>query len=187
MELSLEKARELTEKYLKDSNNRNHSRESEVVLAALAKKLGEDEEKWGMAGLLHDLDWEETEEWPEQHGLRTVEILQEEGYEVPSETLHAIKAHNFFYTGVQRESKLDFALAAGESVTGLIYAYALMRPEGISGMKASSLNKKFKDKSFAAKVPREVIGDIVKVGIELSEFFVISIEAMAGIAGEIGV
>jgi len=183
--MDITKARELVSKYLKDTNNQLHSRESEVVLRAIAKKLGEDEELWGIAGLLHDLDWEETENNPEKHGLRTLEILKEEECEVPAEVAHAITAHNEGYTGMKRESKLDYSLAAGESITGLIYAYALMRPEKLAGMKASSLNKKFKDRNFAAKVSRELIADIEKTGLEKSEFFAVAIEAMQTISDEI--
>ena len=186
MEITLEKARELVEKYLQDPNNRVHSRESEVVLRAIAKRLGQDEDVWGLAGLLHDLDWEKTSEDFPKHGVRTMEILEEEGFELPEGVAHAIGAHNESYTGVVRESDLDFALAAGESITGLIYAYALMRPERLNGMKAKSLKKKFKDKKFAAAVSRELIGDIEKIGIERGEFFTIAIEAMQGIADEIG-
>jgi uncharacterized protein len=186
MEITLSKARELIEKHLKDENNRFHSRESEVVLRKIAEKLEEDVEMWGIAGLLHDLDWEQTQQDHGQHGLRIIEILKEEDVELPEEVMHAINSHNESFTGIKRESKLDYALAAGESVTGLIYAYALMRPEKLNGMKASSLNKKFKDKNFAAKVSREFIQDIEKAGLEKSEFFALAIEAMQGISGEIG-
>lgn len=186
MEITLEKAREILPKYLKDPNNLTHSRESEVVMAALAKRLNEDEEKWAIAGLLHDLDWEQTSEEFEKHGLTTMEILKEEGIELPEDMKHAIQSHNEQYTGVKRESNFDYALAAGESVTGLIFAYALMRPTNFEGMKAKSVNKKFKDKNFAAKVSRELINDIEKTGLERSEFFTIAIQAMQEIESEIG-
>lgn len=186
MEITLEKARELAKKYLQQENNYLHSRESEVILIALAKHLKQDENLWAIAGLLHDLDWEETSEEPEKHGLQTLEIIKKEGFELPEEIAHAISAHNEAYTGVKRESKLDYALAAGESVTGLIYAYALMRPEKLAGMKSGSLNKRFKNKAFAAKVSREFIADIEKIGLDKSEFFQISINAMQKIANEIG-
>lgn len=186
MHITLEKAREILPKYLKDQNNLTHSRESEVVMRALAKRLNEDEEKWAIAGLIHDLDWEQTQDDFEKHGHTTMHILKEEGIEIPEDMEHAIQSHNEEYTGVSRNSIFDFALAAGESVTGLIFAYALMRPEKLVGMKASSLNKKFKDRNFAAKVSREFIADIEKAGIEKSEFFSIAIQAMQEISGEIG-
>jgi len=179
-------AEDLIKKYLKDANNRLHSRESEIVLRAIAKELNEDQEVWGTAGLLHDLDWEETADNFPKHGIRTMEILAEEGFDLPETAKHAISAHNEKHTGVKRETPFDFALAAGESVTGLIYAYALMRPEKLENMKSSSLNKKFKSKSFAENVSREFISDIEKVGIEKSRFFELAIKAMQSIAGEIG-
>lgn len=182
----MDAARELLQKHLKDPNNVTHSRESEVVLRAVAKYFREDEEAWAVAGLLHDLDWEETESNPSRHGLRTLEMIKEAGFEISEAVAHAISAHNEAYTKVKRESKLDYALAAGESVTGLVYAYALMRPEKLVDMKASSLNKKYKDTHFAAKVSRELIGDIEKIGLDHHEFFNLSIQAMQAIASEIG-
>ncbi len=183
--ITLVDARNLIEKYLQEKNNRLHSRESEIVVRAIAKYLKKDEEQWAIAGLLHDLDWEQTSDNFSQHGVRTLEILSEEGFEIEDEMAHAITAHNEEYTAVKRESDLDYALAAGESITGLIYAYALMRPEKLSGMKASSLNKKFKNKQFAAPVSREFISDIEKIGIEKSVFFELAIAAMQEISSEI--
>lgn len=186
MKITIEDAQVLINKYLKNKNNLIHSRESEMVLGVLARGLGENEEVWRIAGLLHDLDWELTSSDWTQHGLKTVEILKGEGYEVPEEIAHAIASHNERNTGIYRVSKLDYALAAGESVTGLIYSYALMRPERLQGMEASSLNKKFKDKKFAANVPRESILDIEKAGLEIGEFFKIAIEAIQLIGPEVG-
>jgi len=186
MQITIEKARELMQKYLKDKNNQIHSRESEVVLRALAKELGENEENWGIAGLLHDLDWEQTSENFSQHGIKAITILKEEGCDLAEDIAHAISAHNEEFTAVKRESRLDYALAAGESITGLIYAYALMRPEKLEGMQANSLNKKFKDKKFAEKVSREYISDIEKIGLEKLKFFEIAIRAMQEISTEIG-
>lgn len=186
MQITTEKARDLVQKYLKSENNRLHSIESEAVMKALAKELGRGEDIWGIAGLLHDLDWEQTSEDWSRHGIRTMDILKDEDCEIPAEVAHAISAHNEKHTGIARESDLDYALAAGESITGLIYAYALMRPEKLEGMKASSLNKRFKEKRFAASVSRELIADIEKIGMEKSRFFEIAIRAMQSIAQEIG-
>lgn len=125
-----------------------HSRETEVIMRALAKRLGEDEELWAITGLLHDLDFEEMKETPEQHGLKTCEILEQEGFYDPA-MLHAIKAHNESHIAaeVSRESKLDFCLAAAENITGLIVAYVLMKPDKkLEGTKVKSITKKLKDK-----------------------------------------
>ena len=185
MTITIEKARKLVKKYLRDKNNQIHSRESEVVLRAVAKELEEDEKIWGITGLLHDLDWEQTSEDWKNHGIKTLEILKEEGFEIPEEMARAISSHNEEHTNIIRKSKLDYALAAGESITGLIYAYARLRPEKLERMKASSLNKRFKEKSFAANVSRELISDIEKIGLEKSRFFEIAIKAMQEIAEEI--
>jgi len=184
--MTLDLARSLVQKYLKNPMNQIHSRESEVVLRALARELSEDEENWGLAGLLHDLDWEETSEDWSQHGLKIREILEKENLEIPAEVDQAISAHNSDYTKVLPQTKFDYALRVGETVTGLIYAYALMRPERLNGMSASSLNKKFKDQKFAEKVSRNTINELEKLGIERSRFFEIAIEAIQEIAEEIG-
>ncbi|PIZ98906.1 MAG: HD family phosphohydrolase [Candidatus Komeilibacteria bacterium CG_4_10_14_0_2_um_filter_37_10] len=186
MLITIVPARELIKKYLLDHNNQIHSRESEVVLRTLAQEFGENEEEWGLAGLLHDLDWELTQQDHSQHGLKTSELLKQEGYELAPASMHAISAHNQEGTDVLRSSQLDYALAAGETITGLIYATALLRPEKLTGMTASSLNKKFKDRSFAAKVSRETIMEIEKIGLEKNKFFELAIVAMQEIAVEIG-
>ncbi|MFC2121580.1 HD domain-containing protein, partial [Bacteroidota bacterium] len=164
-----------------------HSRETEVIMRALAKYFGEDENFWGITGLLHDLDMDETGGDIQTHGIRTIEILKEEGYDIPV-MFRAIKSHveSLGVAGIMRESKLEFALSAAENITGLITAYALMRPEKMQDMKSSSLNKKFKSKAFAANVSRELINDIDKTGLDKSEFYQISIKAMQEIAHEVG-
>ncbi len=183
-------AREILHKHLKTPYLRDHSRESEVVVAALAKRLGEDAELWGATALIHDLDMDlvtAENNGMENHSRRTVEILREEGYDIP-EMFQAIRAHTEGFlksADVKRQTKFDFALAAGETVTGLITAYVRMRPERFEGANVPSLTKKFKDKSFAANVSREFINDIEKVGLERGEFFQIALDAMAEIAHEI--
>lgn len=181
-------ARDLLRKYLHEHYLLSHSRETEVIMRALARHFKENEEYWGLTGLLHDLDMEETKDKLEKHGERTCELLVEEGYEMP-EMFHAIKAHseNLGYLGVNRESKLDYCLAAAENTTGLIVAYTLMRPDKkMAGVEVKSITKKFKDKSFAAKIKREFIDDIEKVGLPRNEFFQIALDAMKEIASEIG-
>ncbi len=189
--ITYEQAKELFDKHIKDPMNRNHCRESEVVMRALAKRLGEDEEVWGIAGLLHDIDWEETCEDVENHCVKSVEILKNAG--VSDELIEVIASHGYGmdeipeYKDKERTTKFQHALAAGETVTGLIFAYALMRPDKkLEGAKVKSIKKKFKDKSFAAKVNRDVIREVEKCGLELGEFFEIALEAMKEISDEIG-
>lgn len=186
--ITLEEAQELLKKHLKEEYILHHSRETEVIMRALAKHFGEDEDFWGLTGLLHDLDMEEIGEDYAKHGERTVEILKEAGYDIP-EMFQAIKSHteNLGFTDAKRESKLEFALSAAENISGFIVAYTLMRPDKkLEGVKVKSIKKKLKDKSFAAKVNRDLINDIEKTGLDRSEFLQIAIDAMKGIAGEIG-
>ncbi len=176
-QITHEEANNLLKKYLHEPHLLQHSRETEVIMRALAKHFGEDEEFWGLTGLLHDIDMEQTINNLEKHGERSCEILQEEGYDIP-EMFHAIRAHseNLGFLGVNRETKLDYCLAAAENTTGLIVAYTLMRPDKkIEGAEVKSITKKFKDKSFAAKIKREFIDDIEKVGLQRNDFFEIAL------------
>ncbi|MFA6992126.1 MAG: HD domain-containing protein [Candidatus Gracilibacteria bacterium] len=186
--ITAQEARALLHQHLKQQYNVWHSLESEAILRALARHFGEDEDLWGCTALLHDLDWEEVQNDQTMHSKKTVEIIKAAGYDIP-EMFHAILAHCEGLPGneMKRETKLDFALAAGESVTGLIFAYVLMRPDKkVAGVEPSSINKKFKDKSFAAKVSREFIGDIEKTGLEKAQFFQIALDAVKLIANDIG-
>jgi putative nucleotidyltransferase with HDIG domain len=188
--ITYEQAKELFYKHIKDPAIRNHCRESEVVMRALAKRLGEDEELWGIAGLLHDIDFDETKNDVSQHCVKCVDILKEAG--VSDELIEVIVSHAYGtecgdYKDKERTTTFQHALAAGETVTGLIYAYGLMRPEKtLEGAKVKSLKKKFKDKSFASKVNRDVIRECEKCDLELSEFFQIALDAMKEIGEEIG-
>jgi hypothetical protein len=178
-------AQDLLKKYVKDPANLLHARETQVILEALAEYFKEDPKLWGETGLLHDLDWELIDNDFEKHGFITLKILEKEGFNLTDEQKHAILSHNENYTKIKRESVFDYALSSGESVTGLIYAYSLMRPEKLSGMKIKSLNKKFKDKSFAANVNRDFIADIEKTGLLKNDFFEIAIKAMQNIKNEL--
>jgi hypothetical protein len=162
----------------------NHAVQTEAIMRALAEKKGADSELWGITGLLHDLDFPQTQDKPECHGPDAAKELEGK---LPDEALHAIVAHNEECTGVKAESEFDYALRAAESVTGLVSAAALVRPTRMEGMKPKSLKKKMKDKSFAAKVNRERIRECEKLGMDLSEFLALSISAMNGVAGETGI
>lgn len=163
-----------------------HSIESEAVLRALAKRLGKPDEVvelWGLAGLLHDLDYASTKDAPERHGVVSAELL---AGKLPLEAVEAIRAHNGERNGNPPGSDFHFALRCGETVTGLIHTNALVRPARMEGMDAKSLKKKMKDKAFAASVCRETIGECQKLGLEPGEFFTIAIAAVAGVAAEVG-
>ena len=156
-----------------------HGRQTEAVMRALAERLGQDPELWGVTGLLHDLDYPATAETPERHGLALRELLPPDA--LPQEALDAIAAHNDEHTGLPPKTAFDFALRAAESVTGIISANALVRPEGMAGMSAKSVKKKMKDKAFAAGVRRENIRECDKAGLALDDFLSLAITAMAGL------
>lgn len=187
--ITYEEARTLLDTYLKTEYLRFHSRESEVIMRALAKHLGQDEDFWGITGLLHDLDLDEIGENMQRHGIHTVELLKNADYDIP-ELFDAILSHVEGIEGVihKRETDFHYILAGAESITGLITAYVILRPEKkIDGLKVKSIMKKFKSPSFAAKVSRDFIRDAAEhAGMELTEFIAISIEAMSTIADETG-
>lgn len=166
----------LLQEYGPEPHMLEHALFSEAVLRAMAGRLGEDENLWALAGLLHDLDYPQTKNCPEQHGVNGAAAL--EGL-LPQEALHAIAAHNSECTQVAPQSRLDYALRAGETITGLVHAAALMRPTGMEGMQIKSLKKKMKDKAFAAAVSRDRIGECENAGIGLDDFLALAIEAMA--------
>ena len=147
-------------------------------MRALAVRFGENEDLWGLTGLLHDLDYPTTAENPARHGLDTADML---AGKLPEEALTAIRAHNAEMNGASAPAgRFDFALRCGETVTGLISAAALMRPTGMEGMEVKSIKKKMKDKAFAASVSRERIKECEQAGVPLDIFLALSIEAMQG-------
>jgi len=162
-----------------------HCYSSEAVMKGLAKRLGRDEEKWGLAGLLHDIDVEVTNADPKTHALVAVDIMKKAGIE--DDIIDAVKMHNEMATGMPRTNEFQHALAAGETITGLIYATALVYPDKkIKEVKPSSILKRMKQSAFAASVSREIIMECEKAGIPLQEFVEISLDAMKGVAEKIG-
>ncbi|MBI4405079.1 MAG: HD domain-containing protein, partial [Deltaproteobacteria bacterium] len=153
MSVDLEQATEQLKLWTSQPSLLSHARALQIVMQKAAVKYGPGEsakERWGIAGLLHDADYER---WPEEHPKKIVEWLKERGEE---EIAHAIAAHNT-RIGPQPESRLDKALLACDELAGFVIACSLVRPEGISTLESKSVRKKLKDKSFAAKVDREEI------------------------------
>jgi predicted hydrolase (HD superfamily) len=160
-----------------DAHLVEHGEQTAAVMEALAARFAPgQEELWALTGLLHDVDFPMTKDDPARHGVAAAEII---GDALPPEALHAIAAHNAEHTGAAPAATLDWALRCAESVTGLIKAAALVRPDGYQGMKAKSLKKKMKDKSFAANVDRDRIRECDTLGLELGEFFDLAVAAMA--------
>jgi putative nucleotidyltransferase with HDIG domain len=180
--LNRDEAFALLQEKVHEPQQLSHAIETEAVLRALARRLGRDEDLWGVAGLLHDLDYASTKDDPARHGAEAAEML---AGKLPGEAVHAIHAHNEM-TGCLPESEFDYALRCGETVTGLIHTNALVRPTGMAGMAPKSLKKKMKDKAFAASVNREIIKECEKIGLDLGEFFQISVDAITEVAAEVG-
>jgi putative nucleotidyltransferase with HDIG domain len=185
MQLTRDIALGLLNQYIKNEKMIFHCLASEAVLKGLARKLGRDEEKWGLAGLLHDLDVEITNADPLIHGSRTEVLLKD--YDVDPEILDAIRMHNEDSAGKERNTEFQFALAAGETITGLIFATTYVYPDRkLQSVKPKSVVKRMKEKMFAATVKRENILECEKIGIPIDQFAAISIESMLPIADEIG-
>lgn len=177
-----DEALQLLEQWVENPGLRNHMKSVEAAVRFYARKNGADEELWGLAGLLHDLDWEK---YPDEHPLRAVDTLRELGY--PEEVLHAILAHRSDFTGVEPESALDKTLVACDELTGLVTASALVRPDGIDDLAAKSVKKKMKDPAFARGVDRnDVRRGAELLGVDLDEHIQNVIASMRVIADELG-
>ena len=183
--MNREQALDLLNEHISNPNMINHCLASEAVMRELAGYFGEDEEKWALAGLLHDLDVEITNADPKVHGLKTAEMLEE--LSIDPDIIDAIKHHNEMATGIERLSRFQHALAAGETITGLIVATTLVYPDKkIASVKPKSIRKRMKEKSFAASVKRENIMECEKAGIPLDEFILLSLGAMRKISDRLG-
>lgn len=163
-----------------------HCREVEVIMRAAARELNEDEEKWGIAGLIHDMDFDIVQQDDiNQHGTKIKELLNED--DIPTDSWHAIQAHCHDLTHIEPETPFDYALLASDNISGMIYATALIYPDKkVASVKVSSVRKRMKKKDFARNVNREAIENIEKAGIPLDRFIEIAIKAMSEIADEIG-
>ena len=182
--ISRQEAIELLESNIKSENMRKHCLASEAVLRAIAQRLGEDEQEYGLAGLLHDIDMEITNADPYTHGPYAEKLLKDK---VSDEMLDAIIMHNEVATGLVRTTQFQHALAAGETITGLITATTLVYPDKkLAGVKAKSVTKRMKQKAFAASVKRENIMECENIGIPLDEFAELSVNAMRQISDELG-
>jgi len=182
--ISREEGLELVTSHIQNRNLVNHCLAAEAVLRAMAERLGEDQEKWGLAGLLHDLDSESHADLA-SHTRETVAILKDKGLD--PEIIEAIRLHNpTAWPGEQRNTVFQHALAAGETITGLIIAAALVNPaKKLSAVKPKSVKKRYKEKAFARGADREIIAECRQAGIDLADFCELSLVAMQVIAAEI--
>jgi len=180
---SREQALALMHQHVQSESLRRHMYSVEAACRAYARRWSEDEELYGLTGLLHDFDYEEH---PEQHPLAGVPILREQGY--PEELVKAIQSHYATRTGIHPETKLERTLHACDEITGLITAAALVRPSrSVMDLEAKSVVKKMKDKAFAAGVDRDDVRKAAEdLGVELNEHVQFVIEAMRTVAPELG-
>ena len=179
-----EEAYALLTKYNSNESLIKHALAVEGVMRYFAKKLGEDEEKWGVIGLVHDLDYER---YPEDHCRKSEEIPKEEGW--PEEYIRAVVSHGWgICTDVEPQTILEKTLYAIDELTGLVAAAALVRPsKSVMDLSAGSVKKKWKDKRFAAGVDRTIIArGAERVGTDLTDLITDTIMGMREVAGRIG-
>jgi len=182
--ISRENAYKLLKEHIQNANMIKHSIASEAVLRAIAQKLNKDQEEWGLAGLLHDIDIEIIHTDPYKHGPHAAEMLT--GLLSP-EAIDAIVMHNEMATGKERTSVFQHALAAGETITGLIMATAMVYPDRkLASVKTKSITKRMKEKAFAASVKRENILECELFGIPINDFAEMALIAMQKISPELG-
>jgi len=182
--LRREEALTLLRKYNKSEGLVKHALAVEGVMRYCARKRGEDEDKWGVIGLIHDLDYEQ---FSEQHCQKSGEILRSEGW--PEDYIRAVMSHGWgICTDVEPQSELEKVLYAVDELTGLVVATALVRPsKSVMDMTVKSVKKKWKDKAFAAGVNRAVIEKGAEMlGVELTELIDDTISGMREVADEIG-
>lgn len=183
--MTRDEALDLLDEHLPADNLRKHCIATEAIMRRLAGEFGEDEETWGLAGLLHDIDFEQTHDQPERHAVVAGGILREAG--VSDEIVEAIRYHNAEALGLQRSSRFHHALAAAETITGLIVATALVYPDRkLASVKASSVRKRMKKKDFARAVSREIIMECEEFDVPLDRFVEMSLEAMRGVSEDLG-
>lgn len=184
MAVSRSEALALVHAGVESENLRRHMLATEAIMRALAERFGEDADEWALAGLVHDLDVERTADDPTRHGTASADELRRLG--VPEAVLHAVAAHNPM-TGETAESRLDIALIAADQLSGLITAAVLVRPDRrLADVKLKSLRKRFRESAFARGADRDAIDRCVEIGLERDEFLDLGLQAMQGIADELG-
>ena len=187
MRMKREDAWELVTEFTTNENLVRHMLAVEAAMRAYARKYGEDEELWGIVGLIHDFDYEQNPDLSvEGHPLTGARVLRERGW--PEEVVKAVLSHASEYTNVPRETPMEKALYAVDELTGLLVAVALVRPsKSILDVKLKSVRKKWKDRAFAAAVSREEIEQAAaSLGVDLEEHIQTVLHAMGGIAPELG-
>lgn len=205
--ITKEEAQKLVDKYIKNTVTKYHLIESEAIMSDLAYYLCQNElldgeekgvlicdevaSRWGIIGFLHDIDWDITKNNPERHCMVAGDILKEAG--ATPFLIETIQSHAWgkggvpFFSEYERKTKLQHALSASETLTGLIVASALVQPDKkLKSVTLFSLKKKFKSKSFARGCSREIIAECQHLGIDVDTFLKIGLEALKKISDDIG-
>lgn len=183
--LTREEALNLVKKNVTERNFVYHMLAVEAIMKSVAKYFGENENLWGLTGLLHDIDYGKTEGTPEKHAIVAEEILEESV--VPEEVIRAIKAHNYKYTNIKPETKMEKALIACDAISGLLVACALVMPsKKLADVRVETVTKKFNAKDFARGVDRNRILFCEEVGILREKFFEIALSGLKNVSAEIG-
>ena len=182
--LTREEALDLVKRNVTKRNIVYHMLAVEAIMRSLASHLGENEDLWGLTGLLHDIDYEKTERTPERHATLAEGILKNT---VSTEVHRAIRAHNFQYTHVTPETRMEKALIACDAISGLLVACALVMPsKKLRDVKVKTVTKKFKDKDFARGADRKRILFCEEIGVPKEEFFEIALNGLKNVATELG-
>lgn len=180
--ITRDEARDLVKNHVKNRNLVKHMIAVAAIMRRMAEHFEEDQGLWEAVGMLHDIDYEETNDDFSKHGLVSAEMVVDV---LPEEGLRAIRAHNEM-TGVEAKTTMEVSLFAVDALSGMIVAGALVRPTKLDGMKAKSIIRRMKDKSFARNISRENIMRCEELGIQLDEFLSMGIEAMQSVRNEIG-
>ncbi len=179
-----EEALRLLKEYIKNENLVKHCIATAAIMKEIARVIGEDEKKWEIVGLLHDIDYEVVEGDMSKHGIVGAEILKQKGLD--DEICEVVKTHNHTIFGDTYSKPIEFALQAADSISGLIVACALVKGKNLSNVTVKTIKKKFKEKSFAAGCDRNRIKQIENIGISLENFFEIALRGMLKVKDELG-
>lgn len=189
--ITKQQAEGLLDENIKDPITKLHMVESRAIMEALAKRLGEDVEGWGIIGLLHDIDWDLTRSNSAEHCVKAEEILRQAG--ASDFLIETVQSHGYGMEEIpafkekRRSGVLQHCLVAAETLTGLIIASTLMQPDKkLTSVKIGSLKKKFKNKGFAARCNRDLISECEKAGIPLDDFLELGLKSLQGISDELG-
>jgi putative nucleotidyltransferase with HDIG domain len=183
--MTREEALKLVQERVQEPELIRHMQAVAAIMEGLAGRLGEDGDRWYLAGLLHDIDYEETKNDPDRHSMLGAEMLAGLGFD--QEIVYAVRAHGRHEDTVPRLSVMDKSLCAADGLSGLITAAAFVMPSRtLAEVQVKSIKKKFKDKAFARGADRDEIRTCEAIGLTLEEFFGVALEAMQQHAGELG-